>query len=225
MRAARILAGSLLAFLLVEVLIFDTNVYPSVLKPDSSAGMLETFLHNERRRKVVNRNQVLAIGDSRMGFIPRYPNKLGDLPYTFATIATPGTTPRCWYYMLRATDPTARRYSAIILPVENYDDAETWEDHADRILDLHFLIARLRWTDIPEFSQSFTRPSSNGTRRSRFCSRAASTRRICRIFFAARSIASKMSSFHDGSRATGITITPGPPTMSPACRSIGPSIR
>ncbi len=76
MRAARILAGSLLAFLLVEVLIFDTNVYPSVLKPDSSAGMLETFLHNERRRNVVNRNQVLAIGDSRMGFIPRYPNKL-----------------------------------------------------------------------------------------------------------------------------------------------------
>ena len=158
MRAARILAGSLLAFLLVEVLIFDTNIYPSVLKPDSSAGMLETFLHNERRRSVVNRNQVLAIGDSRMGFIPRYPNKLGDLPYTFATIATPGTTPRCWYYMLRATDPTARRYSAIILPVENYDDAETWEDHADRILDLHFLIARLRWTDIPEFSRSFHTP-------------------------------------------------------------------
>jgi len=159
MRAARILAGSLLAFLLVEVLIFDTNIYSSVLRTDSSAGMLETFLHNERRRKAADRNQVLAIGDSRMGFIPRYPNQLGDLPYTFATIATPGTTPRCWYYMLRAVDPTARRYSAIVIPVENYDDAETWEDHADRILDLHFLIARLRWTDIPQFSLSYRTPA------------------------------------------------------------------
>jgi len=155
MRAARILAGSLLAFLLVEFLIFDTNLYVSVLRTDSSTGMLETYLHNERRRKVTDRNQVLAIGDSRMGFFPRYADKLGNLPYTFATIATPGSTPRCWYYMFRAVDPTARRYSAVIIPVENYDDAETWEDHANRILDLHYLIARLRWTDIPEFSLSF----------------------------------------------------------------------
>jgi hypothetical protein len=156
MRAARILAGSLLAFLLVEVLIFDTNLYPSVLLTDSSAGSLELSLHNERRRKVTDRNQVLAIGDSRMGFLPRYANLLTpELGYTFATIATPGTTPRCWYYMLRAVDPTARRYAAIVIPVENYDDAETWEDHANRMLDLHFLIAHLRWTDIPKFSDSF----------------------------------------------------------------------
>jgi hypothetical protein len=158
MRAARILAGSLLAFLAVEFLIFDTNVYPSVLHPDSSAGAMELMLHNERRRKVSDRNQVLAIGDSRMGFFPRITDKLGNLPYQFATIATPGSTPRCWYYMLRDVDPTARRYSAIIIPVENYDDAETWENRANRILDLHFLIARLRLTDIPEFSGSFLDP-------------------------------------------------------------------
>jgi hypothetical protein len=71
----------------------------------------------------------------------------------------PGSTPRCWYYMLRDADPTAHRYAAVIIPVYDYDDAETAEDSADRESDMHYLAARLRWSDLMEFSRSYHSPS------------------------------------------------------------------
>src|SRR5713226_4341081 len=118
MHLARVLLGTLFGFFLVEILVFHTNLYPSILSTSSSTGTLETFLQNELSRVVTDRNQVLAIGDSRMGFFPRYANELKpEIGYTFATIATPGSTPRCWYYMLRDADPTRRRYSAIVIAV------------------------------------------------------------------------------------------------------------
>jgi hypothetical protein len=160
MRPARLLLGTVFGFLLVETLVFHTSLYPSMLATNSSAGVLETFLYNERHRTAEDRNQVLAIGDSRMGFFPRYANALKpELGYTFATISTPGTTARCWYYMLRDVDPTRRRYAALIVPLYDYDDEETWEDFADRATDLHYLIARLRWSDLAEFSGSHHEPA------------------------------------------------------------------
>src|SRR6266446_4087998 len=130
MRPVRLLSGCVLGFLLVETLVFHTSLYPSILSTDSSTGVLETLLYNERHRDVRDRNQVLAIGDSRMGFLPRYGNELTPgTGYTFASIATPGATPRCWYYMLRDVDPTRRRYAAIVIAVEDYEDAETWENY------------------------------------------------------------------------------------------------
>jgi hypothetical protein len=156
MRPIRLLSECVLGFFLVEALVFHSSLYPSILKTSSSTGVLETFLYNERHRNVTDRNQVLAIGDSRMGFLPRYANEMrAEIGYTFATIATPGTTPRCWYYMLRDADPSRRRYAALVIPVYDYDDEETWEDLADRATDLHYLIARLRWTDLAEFSGSY----------------------------------------------------------------------
>lgn len=156
MRTTLVLIGTLLAYFSIENLIFNTNWYPKIVSPDSSTGLVELELWNEEKRPVADRHQVLAIGDSRMGFFPRYPNAMkSELGYTFASIATPGATPRDWYYMLRAVDPTRRRYAAIVIPVEDYEDAETVEDHADRETDLHYLIARLRWSDIPEFAGSY----------------------------------------------------------------------
>jgi hypothetical protein len=157
MRLMRVLLASLLGYFAMEALVFHTHFYASFLRPDSSAGNLETLLSNEMRREVKDRNQVLAVGDSRMLFMPRYANEM-KLGYTFATINTPASTPRCWYYMLRDVDPTRRRYTAIIIPVDDYDDAEG-EDRADRLLDLHFLIARLRLSDLAEFSSSYHTPS------------------------------------------------------------------
>ena len=63
MRLARTLFGTLVGFFIVEILVFHTNVYPSIVSTSSTTGLLETFLHNERRRTVTDRNQVLAIGD------------------------------------------------------------------------------------------------------------------------------------------------------------------
>lgn len=154
MRAAVTLILSLAGFVLVENLIFNTGYYPTIVDPDSTTGSLELRLSNEIRREKNGPNQILAIGDSRMGFFPRFANQM-NLGYTFATIATPGTTPRCWYYMLREADPHAGRYAAILIPFEDYDDVETWEDHAERVSDLHYLIPLLRWSDIPEYAGSY----------------------------------------------------------------------
>lgn len=159
LRTTRILLLTLFGFFLVESLIFNTDFYASKINPDSSTGGLELRLRNEIKRTVKDRNQVLAIGDSRMGFFPRYANEMKPgTGYTYASIAMPGTTARCWYYMLRAVDPTARRYSAIVIGMNDYEDAETSDDHADRISDLHYVIARLRWSDLWEFSNSYRDP-------------------------------------------------------------------
>jgi hypothetical protein len=60
--------------------------------------------------------------------------------------------------MMRDLDPTARRYRAIVIGVNDYDDEDNYFDTADNIADLHYLIARLRLSDIPEFTASFRSP-------------------------------------------------------------------
>jgi hypothetical protein len=159
LRTTLVLLGCLFGFLLIETLVFHTDYYASIINPDSSAGYLELEVGNEIRRVVAGRNQVLTIGDSRMDFFPKYTDRQQPgTGYTFATIATAGTTARCWYYMLRDVDPTARRYAAIVVGVNDFEDAETWDNTADYITDLHYLIARLRWSDLMEFSSSFEDP-------------------------------------------------------------------
>ena len=158
MRTALVLSGSVVSFFLIEFLVFHTEYYRSILKPESSTGIIESILANEKRRPVRDRRQIVSVGDSRMGFFPKYENEL-KLPYAFATIGAAGSTPRCWYYMLRDVDPTAKRYSAIVVPVENYDDAEIWENYADRITDLSYMIEILGWRDLWEFPRSLTNPS------------------------------------------------------------------
>src|SRR5205814_657402 len=100
--------------------------------PDALTGDLETILREERERPK-DGPQVLGIGDSRMLLLPRLSNQLTpETGYTFGNIATPGATPRSWYYMLRDADPTARFYRAIVLAMESYDDVDKWEVQADR---------------------------------------------------------------------------------------------
>lgn len=152
LRTALILISTVIGYFAVENLIFNTSWYPKIVNPDSSTGQVELFLWNEHKRVKIG-PQVLTIGDSRMGFFPRYVN--GREPYTFGTIAVAGSTPRDWYYMFRDIDPTRHQYSAIVIPVESYDDPEMWEIHANRETDLHYVIPHLRWSDIPEFAGSY----------------------------------------------------------------------
>ncbi len=148
------LAASFLGFVAMEGLIFHTNLYPYLLNPNSTAGYLESVIYNEQTRSNVP-NRILAIGDSRMGLSPRIGNELtSETSYNFGSIALGGSTPRCWYYMLRDTDPNANRYSAVVITLDNYDDFETYEDTADRDSDLHYIIARLRLSDLFEFTNS-----------------------------------------------------------------------
>jgi hypothetical protein len=152
----RVLFGTLLLFLIVENSVFNTGFYARILDPDSTAGYQELTLLGEKQRSKPDRDQVLTVGDSRMAFFRRYADQMKDeVNYSFGSIAVAGTTPRCWYYMLREIDPTARGYAAIVIGMNDYDDSESWEDHADRDLDIHYLVNLLRWSDLWEFSRSF----------------------------------------------------------------------
>ena len=151
----RILA-TLILFAGLEGILFHTRLYPSLIEPDSTAGAMETQLNNEIKRPKPDRNQVLAVGHSRMALLPRVANEMQPATgYRFASVGIGGTTPRCWYYELREVDPTARRYSAILIPSDDYDEPDSYENLNDRDLDIRYLIARLRLSDIPEFPLSF----------------------------------------------------------------------
>ena len=145
-------------FLLLEAGLFHTGFYASIMEPDSAAGSLETRIRNEQIRPVRDRNQVLGVGDSRMPLLPRLANEVHS-GYAFGSIALAGTTPRCWYYMLRDTDPTARRYRAVVIPLNDYQLRDPAEDVRNRLSDLHYLVARLRLTDLAEFSASYPQPA------------------------------------------------------------------
>lgn len=113
-------------------------------------------LATEKKRASTGGRRVLVAGDSRMGLLPRIANQLSpQLDYTFGFIGVAGTRPRCWYYMLRDADPTARRYAAVILPVGDYDDEDTRDDQEEWIVDLRYVAARLRLPDVLDFAGSY----------------------------------------------------------------------
>jgi hypothetical protein len=156
------LGAGILLYVLLEAALFHTGFYASILDPNSSTGTIETLIRNERLRQAPDRNQVLCVGDSRMGILPRMANE-HKVGYWFASIAIGGSTPRCWYYFLRDTDPGARRYAAVVVPVNDYDLRDVPDHLADRLLDVNFVIAHLRVRDLTEFSGSYSSPETRWT--------------------------------------------------------------
>lgn len=143
-------------FAAVEAVVFRTGLYSRLLEPDSSAGQLQSILDDEKRRPLSGPREVLAIGDSRMGLRPKTANELeAHTGLHFATIAMPGSTPRVWYYMLRDVDPTARRYAAILIAVDEYDD-EDYADLSNREMDIRYVTPLLGWADVLPFAASFS---------------------------------------------------------------------
>jgi len=142
-------------FCTLEGAIFRTRLYSSHLEPNSTAGLLQAILSDERLRYRPNTAYVQVLGDSRQALLLRVSDRLIDeAGYTFGRIATAGTHPRCWYYMLREADPDARKYAAIVIPMYAYED-EDWEDLAESEVDIHYLAPLLRLSDLFEFSSSF----------------------------------------------------------------------
>ena len=143
-------------FAAYEGILFHTGIYSSIIEPVSTTGSMELQLRNEIRRPKPDRNQVLAVGHSRMALRPRVANGLQPATgYTFATIALGGTTPRVWYYDLRAVDPDAHNYAAIIIPTDDYNEPDSFEDPADRESDVHYLLARLELRDLSDFPWTY----------------------------------------------------------------------
>jgi len=150
------LLWAVLFFAGLEGLLFHSGLYALLLKPDSGAGWVESLLRNEMRRAKPDRNQVLAVGHSRMALLPRVANEMkAETGYTFGTIALGGTSPRGWYYELRAVDPSARAYAAIVIPSDDYNEPDGPEDYANRETDPYYLVARLKLRDLLDFPWSF----------------------------------------------------------------------
>ena len=134
----------------LDAALFRTPYYRRILEPDSYAGQMERVL------RAVDNQSIAVLGDSRIaeGFSPRVADRRQPA-FRFLNAAVPGSTPRCWYYLLRDLDPKPGRFKTIVLPVEAYEDEDGGWEWADRTLDLNFLAARLRLSDTVTVTSSF----------------------------------------------------------------------
>ena len=145
----------------LDALLFRTSLYPSVLEPDSSTGQFELILRREQQAQAhYGNNLVVTIGNSRFAWSAKLLDHLAPKPaYALRNAGLAGTDPRAWYYMLRDLDPTAKRYRAIVIGVDDYDDEDRGPHPEDDIRNLRYVIARLRLSDVIEFSGSFSSPA------------------------------------------------------------------
>ena len=160
-RTRRIVAACFLSVVLwfgVDALLFRTNLYPSILEPDSTAGEYELVLMREREffKRHSHEKIVTTLGNSQFAYLPRLANELtSQTGYVFRHAGVAGTNPRTWFYMMRDLDPTADRYEALVIGLSSFDDEDGPANPADGWYDLHYAIVRLRLADTLDFARSY----------------------------------------------------------------------
>ncbi len=160
LKTALTIVGGLGLFVGLDAAVFRSGYYAAhFLEPNSSAGMLQLTLKRERMHQAEWKEPlVLTMGDSRMNYSPKLANEYAakqGYAFRIGHGGVAGTNPRCWHYILRELDPTARRYKAIVFPVDDYDDEDTFIDYRDYPIDIHYLAPILRWEDAPEYPRSY----------------------------------------------------------------------
>lgn len=145
-----------LLFVVVEACIFRTGWYIKYLEPQSSAGQLESYRQWLTKPDPVKVPEVMILGDSRMaeGFSAPLADKAVEGKLHFWNFGIAGTTPRVWYYLLRDADPSRRRFAAIAIAMDGYADEDHFDSASNRLIDLNFVIERLRWSDCWGFANS-----------------------------------------------------------------------
>ena len=142
-------------FVCVDGLVFHTELYTSILAPDSYAGRLAVITRTEKQRPASGLKEVLVLGDSRMaeGFSTTVADELGSgAGLKFVSLAEPASSVNTWYYMLREVDPAARRYSAIIVPYGIGYEPSTADP-----LRISMVAPLLRYGDCFNFASGFQR--------------------------------------------------------------------
>jgi hypothetical protein len=142
-------------FAVLDSIIFHTGLYTRILAPDSFAGNMALITTAEKTRVSSGLKEVLVLGDSRIaeGFSALAANELGPQEgFKFLKLAEVGSTVEIWYYMLRDVDPTARRYSAIVIP---YD--YPYERNRDQLYKVSMAGPLLRYRDCFDFASAFVR--------------------------------------------------------------------
>ncbi len=163
-RCAAVLASASVLVFALDALLFRI-FYPPLLDPNSSTGLFELILRRELAAQTHSGdNLVVTLGNSRFGYSRKLLDHRPDKSaYTFRDAGIAGSGPRVWYYMLRDLDPSRQRYRAVVFGVDDYDDEDRLENPDDAIRDLHFVIARLRLSDILDFPRSFHTPELQWT--------------------------------------------------------------
>ncbi|MGA8534134.1 MAG: MBOAT family protein [Candidatus Tumulicola sp.] len=154
-----IAAGTLL-FALLSVLMFWGALYRPLLDPASTTGAFESAIARLLEVRTDPRHDVLVLGDSRVysGLNPAQASAAAGGHLRFLDGSVPGTTPRCWFFFVRAVDPRAARFRAIVIPVDTYRDDDSAIgsiDGDERQLDLHYVVFRAGLRDIPKLAESF----------------------------------------------------------------------
>jgi hypothetical protein len=146
----------------LDALLFRSGLYTGVLEPDSSAGAFELILRREQvAQPWYGRNLVVTVGDSRFAYYPRVANEQkATTGFAFRHAGVAGTDARAWYYMLRDLDPNRDGYRAIVIGVDDYDDEDGAYDIGDDLATLHYVAARLRFSDVVPFALSFEDPTA-----------------------------------------------------------------
>jgi hypothetical protein len=141
------------AFVFLDGIIFHTWLYTSILAPDSYAGRLAPITRAEKQRAPSGLKEVLVLGDSRIaeGFSTAVADELGSpAGLKFVSLAEPASTIVIWHYLLREVDPTAQRYSAIVIPYGVGYEPDTAED-----LRISMAAPLLRYGDCFRFASAF----------------------------------------------------------------------
>ena len=159
-KTAPVLCAAVLLYILTDLAVFGSGWYRQFLEPESLAGAMEMCLRDEARRPLSPQPQIAVIGNSLLaeGFSPKIADQEAAGRMRFANLSVPGTTPRCWYYALRAADPRANRYQAIVIQTELYADEDGEEPMADQISDLRVIDGLLAPSDAMDFASSFLKP-------------------------------------------------------------------
>jgi alginate O-acetyltransferase complex protein AlgI len=152
-------AAALLAA--VNLLLFAAPIYRLALDPISSTGSFEAARRAMTQFRANPGSDVLVVGDSRIysGLDPAVAALASGGKLRFVDASVPGTTPRVWYYFLKAIDPSARRFRAIVIPIDadgDNDGAIGSIDGNERQQDLHYLVFALTPAEIPGLAVSFS---------------------------------------------------------------------
>ena len=160
--AALTVATGLLAFFCLDALAFRISPYSNYLEPDSSTGLFENVFRTEKLAQTQHGDNLVAtFGDSRLAYYPRVSAEVeNETGILLRNAGVAGSSARVWYYMLRDLDPTASRYRAIVISANQYDDIDDGFSPADDLRTVHYVAARLRLTDIPQFVASFHDPAA-----------------------------------------------------------------
>jgi hypothetical protein len=145
----------LVAFFLLDAVVFHSGLYLSLVEPRSHTGRVAAVLRAQQQRALSGEREILVLGDSRMelGFSEEMANAITAGSHViFRNAAVPASPPRLWYYLLRELDPSANRYQAIVLPLK-IDRRD-----ANVLIQISQALPVLRYTDAGGFASSFELP-------------------------------------------------------------------